>query len=91
MNPFSDPWTLLLAIVAAAALFVVIPVVRHAFRRYSEPLVLTCPETEQRTMVIVDAKRAAYTAAIGAPKLRAIDCSLWPERKDCEQTCLKHS
>lgn len=90
MSPFNDFWTLLLVVVAAGALFVVIPVVRHAFRRYSEPLVLTCPETGHRSMVIVDAKRAAYTAAIGEPRLRATACSLWPERKDCQQTCLKY-
>jgi hypothetical protein len=66
MSPFSDPWTLLLAIVAVGALLVVMPVVRHTYRRYREPLVLTCPETGQRSMVIVDAKLAAYTAAVGA-------------------------
>ncbi|HXH12409.1 MAG TPA: hypothetical protein VNP04_21905 [Alphaproteobacteria bacterium] len=90
MTPFSDPWTLLFAIVAAAAFFVVIPVMSHVFRRYKEPQVLTCPETGRRAMVIVDAKKAAYSAAIGEPHLRATDCSLWPERKNCEQTCLKH-
>lgn len=89
MSPFTHPWILLGAIAAFGALFVVLPVAVGAFLRHRKPLVLDCPESGERAAVIVDARRAALTAAIGEPRLRVTLCSLWPERKDCGQTCLK--
>jgi hypothetical protein len=57
---------------------VVLLVMRHVFRRYSEPQTLHCSETGDGAMVVVDGKRAALTAAGGKPCLRATLCSRWP-------------
>ncbi len=49
---------------------------------------VTCPETNRPTAVEVDAKRAAAKAVFGKPHLQLSECSRWPERRDCAQTCL---
>ena len=36
----------------------------------------------------LDAKRAAFTAAFRHPVLRVKNCSLWPKRSGCQQSCL---
>jgi hypothetical protein len=90
MSPFAHPWLLIAAILAVAALYVVFPVARHAYRRRREPQLLTCPETQEPAAVFVDARRAALTAALGKERLRVANCSLWPARRGCAQSCLKH-
>jgi hypothetical protein len=50
--------------------------------------VVTCPETQTKAGVELDATRAAAAAAIGAHALRLTSCSHWPERGGCGQTCL---
>jgi hypothetical protein len=84
------PWIVIAAILAIALLYVLVPVVTDAFRRYRRRKILRCPETGRDTGVAIDASTAALTSAFGPPVLRVKDCSLWPERKDCEQGCLPH-
>lgn len=84
----SKPWIVVAVILALAALYVLLPVVADTFRRYRAKRVLRCPETGAVAEVGIDASRAALTSAFGEPQLRAQDCSLWPERKDCAQDCL---
>ena len=83
-----SPWILLTAIVAAAVVYVLLPVVGDTFRRYRGSKVLRCPETGKDAEVGIDASRAALTSAFGHPLLRVKNCSLWPERKDCGQDCM---
>jgi hypothetical protein len=64
------------------------PLVADTFRRFRSRRMLSCPETGGKAEVGIDASRAAFTSAFGRPQLRAEDCSLWPEKKDCGQECL---
>ena len=89
MSPASLPWTLIAAIVVFGALIIMLPVIVRDFRRYREARFLNCPETGERVAIIVDGPRASSTAAIGEAGLRVIECSLWPRRKGCGQSCLK--
>lgn len=83
------PWIVIAAILAIALLYVLVPVVTDAFRRYLRRKILRRPETGRDTEVGIDASKAAFTSAFGPPVLRVEDCSLWPERRDCEQECLE--
>jgi hypothetical protein len=50
--------------------------------------IITCPETKKDAAVSLAAGKAAAEAAVGAPKFEIADCTRWPERKDCGQSCL---
>ncbi len=84
----SHPWIVLVAVLAVALLYVLMPLVADTFRRFRRPKVLTCPETGGKAEVGIDASRAALTSAFGQPFLRAKSCSLWPEKEQCKQECL---
>ncbi|MBI2000946.1 MAG: hypothetical protein HYT85_13200 [candidate division NC10 bacterium] len=84
----SHPWVVVIAVLAVAALYVLLPLVADTFRRFRSRRMLSCPETGGKAEVGIDASRAALTSALGRPQLRAEDCSLWPEKKDCGQECL---
>jgi hypothetical protein len=77
------------AIIALAVLFVLLPVVVHAFQRYRKKRVLRCPETGGLAEVDIDAPRAAFSSAFGKPLLRVKNCSLWPKRKGCGEDCVR--
>lgn len=87
-DTMSAPWIVLVAIVALAAVYVLLPVVGAVFVRYRGTRGLTCPETGADAKVRVDARWAAFTAAFRHPILRVKSCSLWPEKSGCEQSCL---
>jgi len=84
----SHPWIVVLAVLAAALLYVLMPLVEDTFRRFRSPRQLNCPETGEKVEVRVDAPRAALTSALGRPSLRVRSCSLWPEKEQCNQDCL---
>lgn len=83
-----SPWIVVIAILAVAAVYVLLPLVGDTFRRYRRSRILRCPETGKEAEVGIDAPRAAVTSAFGHPLLRVKSCSLWPERRDCRQKCL---
>ena len=85
----SAPWIVLAAIMALAVAYVLLPVVAATFFRFRPTQGLTCPETGAGAKVGVAAGWAAFTAAFSHPVLRVKNCSLWPERKGCEQSCLR--
>ena len=85
----SQPWIVVIAVLAAALLYVLAPVVADTFRRYRSKRILRCPETGRQAEVGIDASRVAFTSAFGRPRLRAKSCSLWPEKKGCGQECLR--
>lgn len=84
----SHPWVVMIAVLAVAALYVLMPLVADTFRRYRNSRLLRCPETGGKAEVGIDASRAAFTSAFGRPLLRVKMCSLWPERAQCRQDCL---
>jgi hypothetical protein len=59
------------------------------YQRFRGPRVVTCPETGTAVAVEVNARKAAFTAAVDEPKLHLSSCSRWPERQDCGQECVK--
>ncbi len=84
-------WLIVLVVVVlAAGLFVfrAIPGVR-AFFEYRGKRIITCPETNTAEAVEVAAGEAAVGAFLTEPTLRLKECSRWPERQDCGQTCLQ--
>jgi hypothetical protein len=82
------PLLVLAAIAALGLVYVVFPVVMDAFMRYRKIRRVTCPEEEKTALMNIDAKAAALAAAKGKTQLRVINCSLWPEKRDCAQHCL---
>jgi hypothetical protein len=76
-------------IVAVGVLYVLVPVMFAAYRRASSRAMIRCPDTGKSAALQFDAGHAAWTAAIGNPRLRIENCSLWPERRNCQQRCLQ--
>jgi hypothetical protein len=69
-------------------------IAQETLRRYRDLKALRCPETAGPAGVVIDARHAAFTAALGAPGkpvLRVQQCSNWPERAACMQDCLRES
>jgi hypothetical protein len=85
----SAPWIVVAAIIAVAVCYVLLPVVADTFRRFRTKKSLRCPETGREAEVGIDAGRAALTSAFGRALLRVKNCSLWPERKECAQDCVR--
>jgi len=77
-----------LAVLAVALLYVLMPLVVDTFRRFRSPRLLRCPETGGKAEIGIDASHAALTSAFGQPLLRVKSCSLWPEKDRCKQDCL---
>ncbi|MBI2371269.1 MAG: hypothetical protein HYV08_13740 [Deltaproteobacteria bacterium] len=85
----SDPGMVVGAILALAFLYVLLPLVLTTVARYRGSRALQCPETGGLAAVSVDAVQAGVTSAFGKPRLRVSRCSLWPNRWDCGQGCLR--
>jgi hypothetical protein len=85
----SNPGAVIIAILALAGLYVLVPRIAYILSRYRKAWRLPCPETGARADVGIDASRAALTSAFGRPTLRAKGCSLWPERLNCPESCLR--
>ena len=49
---------------------------------------VTCPETGCPVAVDLDLRYSAVRSAFGRPHFRLKDCTRWPERAGCGQTCL---
>jgi hypothetical protein len=84
----SHPGIVLVAVLAVAFLYILMPLVADTFRRFRSPRTLRCPETGGPAEVGIDASRAALSSAFGQPLLRVKSCSLWPKRDQCKQDCL---
>ncbi len=85
----SNPGIVIIAILAVASLYVLLPRVAHIFARYRDARDVPCPETGTMADITIDASRAAFTSALGRPRLRVQRCSLWPARRGCGETCLR--
>jgi len=61
----------------------------RAFRTFRGMRVLTCPENRKPAAVELGAWRVALTAILGRPVAQVRDCSRWPERRQCDQACVR--
>jgi hypothetical protein len=52
-------------------------------------MLVTCPETHEPAAVKLNVGRAAVMAMVGRREHELSDCSRWPEREGCDQTCLE--
>lgn len=84
-----SPGLLILAIFAAGAFFVLLPVMLTTFYDYRRKKSVVCPEARCAAEVGVDAGKAARGAAFGRLWLKVETCSLWPGREGCDQGCLR--
>ena len=78
----------ILAVLAIAALYIVLPVMAHTYRQLRGAWIVECPEEEVTASIELDARHAATSAAFGDPQVRVTTCSYWPEREGCDQSCL---
>ena len=85
----SHPGTVIVAILALSIVYVMIPVMMTAIRRFRGVRRLRCPEAGRTAEVAIDRRRAALTSVLGKPRLRVSRCTLWPERMDCAHTCMR--
>lgn len=83
------PWNTLLAMGAAALLYVLAPIVLNVFSRFRREHAVRCPEADAEAEVRIDPVHAARTAVPGPPVLTVVRCSLWPERQGCAQRCVE--
>ncbi len=83
----TDPWAVLAGLAVVAFAFVLVPVAGSVYRQFLVPRWLRCPETNLPAAVAVDARHAAWTAALSRPRLRIRSCTLWPRRAGCAQRC----
>jgi len=77
-----------LALALGLFVFRAIPGIR-AYFEYRGRRLITCPETHTPQAVDVAAGEAAVGAFLSEPTLHLVECSRWPERKDCGQECLQ--
>ncbi|MGA3043842.1 MAG: hypothetical protein ABSF54_23965 [Bryobacteraceae bacterium] len=59
------------------------------YRRSHGAREITCPEANRFATIELDARHAVAMHALGETDRRVKTCSLWPERQDCRQACLK--
>jgi hypothetical protein len=55
-------------------------------KRYRSIKIVKCPETEEAAEILLDEYPSAIAKAKGQPSIR--NCSLWPRRRGCTQSCL---
>jgi hypothetical protein len=77
-----------LAIGMVAGLYVVLPIMAHAYERARGRWLVSCPDTDGVVDIEIDAKQAAKSAVTGRPTARVGGCARWPEHQDCDQGCL---
>jgi hypothetical protein len=82
-------WITIAAITVLGIVYVTLPIFIDYFRRYHRKRVLRCPETGMLVEVDINARRAALSSLFGKPLLKVKDCTLWPWKRDCNQSCLK--
>jgi len=60
-----------------------------ALKTYRGIRVITCPETDQPAAVTLAVWRGAIRSVFGKPAPRIHECSGWPERRGCDQGCVR--
>jgi hypothetical protein len=83
-----SPWLAILLILAAGAIFVLLPTVLSTFYEYRRKRSVMCPELGRSAEIGVDAGRAARSSMFGRLRLKVESCTFWPERTGCDESCL---
>ena len=79
----------IVAVVLTVAAVTAITIMLRAYLRHRGKSLVTCPETHHAAAVHVNNGKAALNALKGEPmRLELNQCSHWPERENCGQTCL---
>ena len=89
MDMMTEPLTLIAAILALAAIYVVPLVVTEVYLIYRGRKYVECPDSELTAVVELQAGRAAASAILGLPRVRLKTCSRWPEHGKCDGGCLR--
>lgn len=76
-------------VVAGALIMAVLWRLAGVWLKFGGERLITCPENCRPAGVQVDARHAAATGLVHAPRLRLNQCSRWPEKADCGQQCLR--
>lgn len=80
-------WLIITAIAFLALAYVMIPVGLAARRHFRHHKLVRCPVVGLGAGVLI--VRAGLAEALGWRSLRRVsDCTFWPRRKDCAQSCL---
>lgn len=77
-------WILGVAVVLVAAF-----AVARFWRRTTAPRLITCPENNSYQTVGIDASHRLGQFVRGKEGMQLCDCTRWPERQDCGQSCLE--
>ena len=88
---FTNPLLLIAGIFAIGLVFVFAPVFIDAYQKYRYRKVITCPETHGLAEVNLNTGLAALGTAVGRPVMRVRSCSLWPQRKGCDEKCVSEN
>ena len=88
---FTNPLLLIAGIVAFGLVAVVVPIAIVVFRQYRDRKAVSCPQTHGVAEVSLNPSLAALGAAIGRPVIRVKNCSLWPDRKGCDEACVSEN
>lgn len=83
------PLITIAAITVLGVVYVTLPIFSDYFRRYRRKRVLKCPETGMVVEVDINARRAAISSLFGKPVLKVRNCTLWPWKENCGQSCVK--
>jgi hypothetical protein len=96
MNVMVAAFDVALLLLAAIVLGVEVPYwgyrAIHGLRVYLKfrgTRLVTCPETRKPAVVAVAARSMGLRAILNDPCLHLSECSRWPMRQDCGQTCLR--
>jgi len=84
-----NPMMVILGVLLVALFFVVVPMFAIGLTSFRRRRMVRCPVTSQDASVEVSKTSAALSEFQREPKLRLVDCSLWPGHEDCGQTCVK--
>jgi hypothetical protein len=85
MSPLSLIPIFFLAALAAPAIWAL----GKVYRRSRGEREITCPEANHFATIRLDARHAVAMHALGETDLRVKSCSLWPERRNCRQACVR--
>ena len=80
---------LITAIVVIGLFYVVLPFTYDVYSRFRYRKVVKCPETHGLAEVKLNARWAALTAIFRKPVLRVENCSLWPRKEGCAESCVR--
>jgi hypothetical protein len=85
----TNPAALVVALVALAFAYVLVPVFLAGFFRYRRTVEFRCPEAGVKATVRFLPLSGGLKEALGADCLAVGNCTLWPERAGCEQKCAR--